>query len=88
MHTRFEHSLGVMHVVTRLFDAIKERSRKVLEDELSYQSAAWGRHQQLVRLAALLHDVGHAPFSHAGEDVMPERADGKEDTITKIIQLP
>ena len=75
MHTRFEHSLGVMHVATRLFDAIKERSARILEDELSYQSDAWGRHRQLVRLAALLHDVGHGPFSHAGEDLMPERID-------------
>ena len=91
MHTRFEHSLGVMHVATRLFDAIKERSGKVLEEELSYQSSAWERHRQIVRLAALLHDVGHGPFSHAGEDLMPGRVDGKgrhnhEDYSAAIIR--
>lgn len=31
MHTRFEHSLGVMHVATRLYDSISQRSRTVLE---------------------------------------------------------
>ena len=91
MHTRFEHSLGVMHVATRLFDAIRDRSGKVLEYELSYRSDAWGRNLQIVRLAALLHDVGHGPFSHAGEDLMPERADGKgrhnhEDYSAAIIR--
>ena len=91
MHTRFEHSLGVMHVATRLFDAIRERSKDVLEKGLSYQSDAWGRHRQLVRLAALLHDVGHGPFSHAGEELMPIREDGNgkhqhEDYSTAIIR--
>lgn len=91
MHTRFEHSLGVMHVATRLFDAIEERSKDLLEKEFSYQSAAWGRHRQLVRLAALLHDIGHGPFSHAGEELMPARlnGDGKhehEDYSAAIIR--
>ncbi len=33
MHTRFEHSLGVMHVATRLYDALIERSGDVLKNE-------------------------------------------------------
>ena len=86
MHTRFEHSLGVMHVATRLFDSIKKESKAILESELAYQSDAWGRHRQLVRLAALLHDVGHGPFSHAGEDLMPERANDSGNIRMKIIR--
>ena len=71
MHTRFEHSLGVMHTATLLYDAIVRNSREVLESELAYDDAGFRRYRQLVRIAALLHDVGHGPFSHAGEDLLP-----------------
>jgi HD superfamily phosphohydrolase len=53
MHTRFEHSLGVMHVATRLFDAIVERSKEVLRTELTYTENGFGRDRKMVRLAAL-----------------------------------
>lgn len=71
MHTRFEHSLGVMHTATLMYDTIRERSREILESEFMYNSAGLDRDRQLVRLAALLHDVGHGPFSHASEDLLP-----------------
>lgn len=71
MHTRFEHSLGVMHIASQLFDAVVRRSRGVLESELAYNSQGLERDRQIVRLTALLHDTGHSPFSHAGEDVFP-----------------
>lgn len=91
MHTRFEHSLGVMHVATRLFEAIQERSKDLLATEFSYRPEAWGRHRQLVRLAALLHDIGHGPFSHPGEELMPDRPNGQgrhehEDYSAAIIR--
>lgn len=71
MHTRFEHSLGVMHVATLLYESIVNQSRDLLKSELDYNEIGIGRGLQLVRLAALLHDVGHGPFSHVAEDVMP-----------------
>ena len=71
MHTRFEHSLGVMHVASRLFDAIVQRSSELLRSELTYTPEGLMRERTLVRLTALLHDVGHAPFSHAAEDLFP-----------------
>ncbi|MCX7049814.1 MAG: HD domain-containing protein [Candidatus Sumerlaeota bacterium] len=71
MHTRFEHSLGVMHVATQMFDAIKERRKKFLMEELHFTEGGLERDRMLLRLAALLHDIGHSPFSHAGEDLMP-----------------
>src|ERR1700674_706334 len=65
MHSRFEHSLGVMHTAALLYDSIVSNSREVLRAELGYDDTGFRRNRQLVRLAALLHDVGHSPFSHA-----------------------
>jgi HD superfamily phosphohydrolase len=56
-HTRFEHSLGVMELASRIFDQVS--SKREIPD-----SAYW---RQAVRLAALCHDLGHLPFSHAAE---------------------
>jgi uncharacterized protein len=76
MHTRFEHSLGVMHTATLLYNAICARSSEILKSRLKYIPSGLDRDLQLVRLAALLHDVGHGPFSHAGEDLLPDRESG------------
>ncbi|MGD0922609.1 MAG: HD domain-containing protein [Terriglobia bacterium] len=76
MHTRFEHSLGVMHVASMLYDSIVQKSREVLERHLHYTKEGLDRDRRLVRLAALLHDVGHAPFSHSSEDLFPVRDRG------------
>ncbi len=91
MHTRFEHSLGVMHMATMLYDGIVERSKEFLERELGYNDAGRKRYRQLIRLATLLHDVGHGPFSHAVEELAPEKAAGygqytHEDYSTAIIK--
>jgi uncharacterized protein len=70
-HKRFEHSLGVMELAGRVFDVVANRDnttdqiRDLLaplksEDELRY----WRR---VLRMAALCHDIGHLPFSHAAE---------------------
>lgn len=74
MHTRFEHSLGVMHMATMLFDNLVARSEDQLLDYVGNRKEGLQRSRVLVRLTALLHDVGHAPFSHAAEDVMPLRS--------------
>lgn len=77
LHSRFEHSLGVMHTATLLFDSIRSNSEEILKSELSYDKSGLERHLQLVRFAALLHDVGHAPFSHAAEELFPDQGNGK-----------
>lgn len=90
MHTRFEHSLGVMHVATRLYDAIVARSSEVLESDFGYNEDGLRRDRRLVRLAALLHDLGHGPFSHAAEDLLPMRSDderfGHEDYSAAVVR--
>ena len=69
VHTRFEHSLGAMHVASRMFIEICKRSPDLLK-ELGYKSEGLGRQNALIRITALVHDVGHAPFSHAAEELM------------------
>lgn len=74
-HRRFEHSLGVMEIASRIYDTlfnqrvaddVYERIGEELEND---KKAYWRR---VVRVAALLHDVGHLPFSHAAEkDLLP-----------------
>ena len=75
-HTRFEHSLGVMHVASRMFDALLRRSWDVLcSSDYGFDDASLGRQRRIIRLAALLHDLGHGPFSHAAEDLLPLKPD-------------
>ncbi len=62
-HTRYAHGLGTMHVASRMFEAIA-RPYALSEDEYT-------RLLQTVRLAALFHDLGHAPLSHTTEAFMP-----------------
>jgi len=94
MHTRFEHSLGVMHLATRMYDKIieDENNKKILKEKLHYNEAGFKRDRQLVRLAALLHDIGHAPFSHASEELFPFKSKNKrfkhEDYTIAIIKGP
>jgi hypothetical protein len=78
MHSRFEHSLGVMHVASRLFDALERRSADILSGEYGYDQGMLSRSRRIVRLAALLHDLGHGPFSHAAEELLPLNSENKE----------
>ncbi len=75
-HTRFEHSLGVMHVASRMFDALLRRSRDVLcSNDYGFDDGSLRRQRRIIRLAALLHDLGHGPFSHAAEELLPSKPD-------------
>jgi HD superfamily phosphohydrolase len=86
-HTRFEHSLGVMEVATRAFDRLSALHGDLLEQSLRRVAGLEERplaiSRQVVRLAALLHDVGHACFSHAAESVLHK--DGRHEGLTHTI---
>jgi HD superfamily phosphohydrolase len=75
MHTRFEHSLGVMNMASQMFERLEERhGEQILENlkqvpELAEHTMAKAR--QIVRLMGLLHDLGHPAFAHAGEAGIP-----------------
>lgn len=92
-HTRFEHSLGVMHLSTRMFDSLMKKDSV---KQLIYQNYGqinpyeFEKTRQMIRIAAILHDIGHAPFSHAAEEVMPKKDSvdhySHEDYSVHIIQ--
>jgi uncharacterized protein len=88
-HTRFEHSLGVMHIATEIFDvltsedAIQDGIRKILPDISQPDIRNYWR--RVLRMAALCHDIGHLPFSHAAEDeLLPEGWDHERLTVELI----
>jgi HD superfamily phosphohydrolase len=62
-HTRFEHSLGVMHLALKVFNKIKDKL--LLDADSMVLNDAYLKDHLLY--ASLLHDIGHAPFSHVGE---------------------
>jgi len=70
-HTRFEHSLGVMHLSALFFDNIVSKRKQFLKDVLNFNESGFERERRIIRFAALLHDIGHSPFSHSGEELMP-----------------
>ena len=78
-HSRFEHSLGVVTVATRVFDAVAQRYAGRMEEIADYLKRTpekgeetISRWRQELRLAALLHDTGHSLLSHASERVYGE----------------
>lgn len=62
-HTRFGHSLGVMHLIGKAMDSLRHRQYLDDLDDNEFQKL-----KQIGRIVALLHDIGHGPFSHVGED--------------------
>ena len=81
LHSRFEHSLGVMEIATKIYDTVtapKNRFVALKDSEFSY----W---RQILRLAALCHDLGHLPFSHTAEDLLLSDL-GHEGMTKKIIE--
>jgi len=65
-HTRLEHSLGVMHLAGEL-------AQKLLSEDKSWKELPENekaKRVQKVRLAGLLHDIGHGPFSHVFEEFL------------------
>lgn len=67
-HTRFDHSLGVYHIACLMAEKLlpqKENDEK----------------KRIIRLSALLHDIGHGPFSHISEDILDKYSDDTNDSL-------
>lgn len=84
-HTRFEHSLGVMELASRIFDKLCKTVRPdvfhLVPRKGSTEYLYW---RKVLRIAALCHDLGHLPFSHVAEKDLLEN--GHEEMTAKIIE--
>ena len=87
-HTRFEHSLGVMEMATRMFDRLAADRGSVMESVFQQVEAlreeTLAKARQICRLAALLHDAGHSCFSHAAESVFHRNSQHESLSILLI----
>jgi uncharacterized protein len=72
-HTRFDHALGVYHLAQTALRFLKERA--------PLPPHVW-EGEELVPYAALLHDIGHYAFSHALEELEPERIPGSHEAVS------
>ena len=75
-HSRFEHSLGTMHVAGYAGESLLRKGFIDNEDSI-----------QQLRLAALLHDVGHGPFSHLFEEVLESKCSMTHEDMGKKVIL-
>lgn len=78
-HSRFSHVLGAMTLAGRMVDALFAKSPGLLS------AAERQKSRRLVRLAALFHDAGHAPFSHSAEDLFEGGIDHEEMTRRLLV---
>jgi len=74
-HTRFDHALGVYHLARRALAVLRERDAlaQVPEPDCA-----------VIPIAALLHDIGHYPFSHALEELEADRIPGDHEAVAGL----
>lgn len=72
-HTRFDHSIGAMHLA------------KLAAKKIATNMDIKPQYIEEIKIAALLHDIGHGPFSHLFEEVLAERRNISHEDITKRV---
>lgn len=82
-HSRFSHSLGVLQAATRIFQELFKSEKAHAE---GWDKARQNQMLKKLRLAALLHDIGHQPFSHGGEESFLPAGVKHEDITVHIIK--
>lgn len=85
-HDRFGHSLGVYHLGSKAVDALLQNFSQ--DDYWNISSdykkiVFWAKNKILFLIACLLHDIGHAPFSHALEKLMLENSAENQKSFTE-----
>ncbi len=76
VHTRLHHSLGAYHLMRCALMELKSKGIEITTQE-----------EQAAKIAILLHDIGHGPFSHALEQVMAEGMDHEQISLMLIREL-
>lgn len=76
-HTRFEHSIGCYHLACNLLETISTHQQSVVEQ----------KDLGLVSVAALIHDLGHGPFSHSFDDILKRMNAFKESHEERSIRI-
>jgi uncharacterized protein len=74
LHTRFQHSIGAMHLMQEALSTLKSKGHKINHEE-----------EEAALVAILLHDIGHGPFSHALENSIVQNVNHEE--ISNIFML-
>lgn len=74
-HSRFEHSLGTMHIASQAANVLNEKGYLNSKDS------------ENIRMAALLHDIGHGPFSHLFEEVIQKKKKISHEEMGKKLIL-
>ncbi len=67
VHTRFSHCIGTMYLMGRFLSTVRKNGEQMAQDDDQVE---------VLRLAALLHDIGHYPLSHTTEQVVVRALDG------------
>lgn len=91
-HKRFEHSLGVMDLTRRVFDSVTSRTGlrdsgsaiELIPELRDLDDDSRGTWRSTLVAAGMLHDVGHLPFSHAAEAILPDGIDHEHLTVDII----
>ena len=75
-HTRFHHALGAMHLMTQAIMVLKKKGVEITDEE-----------KLAVRIAILLHDIGHGPFSHTLEHSLLKEVKHEEMSLIFMREL-
>ena len=76
LHTRFQHAIGALYLMTKAIDVLKSKGHYISDEE-----------NEAVCIAILLHDIGHGPFSHALEHSIIKGVSHEEISISIIREL-
>jgi hypothetical protein len=80
-HSRFVHALGVMFLAGRVYDALAAKDQPLLDPDPRCPA------RRVLRAATLLHDIGHAPFSHTAEHLFEGDID-HEAMTARLLRTP